>query len=156
MSHRCGYGVAIVATVFFFMSSPASVRAQGKAAAAKELRCTFPLNTTATWSKDDSPEAVVKPSKLILRFHAINTDEGSAELMNGSVGSGITVQLGGKNLHFIQSFRTGPLYVTTVFDLETSSGKLKAVHSRHELFKVPLDGATSSPEQYAGECEIVK
>jgi hypothetical protein len=46
--------------------------------------------------------------------------------------------------------------VTTVFDLETSSGKLKAVHSRHELLKVPLDGTTSSPEQYVGECEIEK
>ena len=54
----------------------------------------------------------------------------------------------------MQSFRTGPLYTTTVFDQETTHGKFKAVHSRHESFAMPLAGATSSPEQYYGECEI--
>lgn len=128
---------------------------QENAPIAKALRCTFPLNTTATWSSEGSPEAVLKPSKLVLRFDSINTDEGTAELKSGSVGSGITAQLAGRNLHFIQSFRNGPLYVTTVFDQLTKAGKLKAVHSRHEYFKVPLEGATSSPEQYYGECEIL-
>jgi hypothetical protein len=98
----------------------------------------------------------VKETKLVLIFDSINTDEGSAELKNGSVGTGITVQLAGGNLHFIQAFRSGPLYVTTVFDKEPSGGKLKAVHSRHEYLRVPLEGATSSPEQYYGECEITK
>ena len=54
----------------------------------------------------------------------------------------------------MQSFRSGPLYTTTVFDKETSGGKFKAVHSRHEYFTIPVPGATSSPEQYYGECEI--
>jgi hypothetical protein len=54
----------------------------------------------------------------------------------------------------MQVFRTGPLYTTTVFDKDTD-GRLKAVHSRHEYFAVPLAGATSSPEQYYGECEVV-
>jgi hypothetical protein len=45
--------------------------------------------------------------------------------------------------------------VTTVFDQETTGGKLRAVHSRHESFITPLEGSTSSPEQYYGECEIV-
>jgi len=58
-------------------------------------------------------------------------------------------------VHFMQVFRTGPLYTTTVFDKD-ANGKLKAVHSRHEYFAVPLPGATSSPEQYYGECEITK
>ena len=76
-------------------------------------------------------------------------------MRNGSVGSEITVQSFGRNLHFMQSFRTGPPYLTTVFNHETVGGKLKAVHSRHELFKVPLEGATSRPWQYYGECEIL-
>ena len=97
----------------------------------------------------------MKSSKLLLRFESINTDEGTAELKNGSVASGLTVQLAGGNLHFIQSFRSGPLYFTTVFDKESTGGKLKAVHSRHELLTPPLEGATSSPEQYYGECEVV-
>jgi hypothetical protein len=49
----------------------------------------------------------------------------------------------------------GPVYITTIFDRESRGRKLKAVHSRHEFFAVPLPGATSSPEQYYGECEIV-
>jgi len=147
--------VAFAATAVLVASTPAPIQAQGKAASAKSLRCTFSLMATATWNKDGAPEAAVKPSKLVLRFDSINTDEGTAQLRNGTVGTGLTVQLSNGNLHFTQSFRTGPLYLTTVFDKETSAGKLKAVHSRHEYFTVPLEGATSSPEQYLGECEVV-
>ena len=103
---------------------------------------------------DGAPEAAVNPSKLVLLFDAINTDEGTAQLRNGSVGSDIIVRSSNGYLNLIQSFRSGPLYTTTVFDKETSGGKLKAVHSRHEYFTTPLPGATSSPEQYYGECEI--
>lgn len=124
-------------------------------AGAKSLRCTFPLNATGTWKKDGSPDAAVQPATLVLVYESINTDEGTARLRSGSVGSDIVARLSGGYLHFIQSFRTGPLYTTTVFDQETTGRKLKAVHSRHELFTVPLPGSTSSPEQYYGECEVV-
>jgi hypothetical protein len=155
MTNKHVLGVAITAVMLSFASSAAPVQAPVKAATAKALRCTFSLNTTANWKADGSPDAAVKPSKLLLRFDTINTDEGTAELRSGTVGTGVTAQLAGRNLHFIQSFRTGPLYVTTVFDQETTGGKLKAVHTRHEFLKVPLEGSTSSPEQYVGECEVV-
>jgi hypothetical protein len=128
--------------------------AQGRTANAKSIRCAFPLNATGTWKKDGPPDAVVKPATLVLLFDSINIDEGTARLRSGSVGSEIIVRLAGGYLHFLQQFRSGPLYTTTVFDKETSGGKLKAVHSRHEFFDVPLAGATSSPEQYYGECEV--
>lgn len=129
--------------------------AQGKPAAAKSLRCTFPLNATGAWKKEGPPDAAIKPATLVLIFESINTDEGTARLRSGSVGSDIVVRSSGGYLHFIQSFRSGPLYTTTVFEQETSGGKFKAVHSRHEYFAVPLPGATSSPEQYYGECEAM-
>ena len=44
----------------------------------------------------------------------------------------------------MQVFRTGPLYTTTVFDKD-AGGKLKAVHSRHEYFAVPLRGRHVEP-----------
>jgi hypothetical protein len=91
---------------------------------------------------------------LVLRFDSIDPDGGTAQLRSGTVGSEITVRLAEGYLHFMQVFRTGPLYITTVFDVADTSGKFKAVHSRHEFFAVPLPGATSSPEQYYGECEI--
>jgi len=123
-------------------------------AAAKSLRCTFPLIATGTWKKDGQPDAGVKMSSLVLIFDSINTDDGTAKLRNGTMESEVVVRSVTGYLHLMQSFRTGPLYTTTVFDKESSDGKFKAVHSRHEYFTTPLEGATSSPEQYYGECEI--
>ena len=153
MSLRITVLLALAAAVV--LNSDVTLRAQEKPQSPKSLRCTFPLIASGTWNKDGAPDATVKAAKLILRFDAINVDEGTAELKNGTVGTGVTVQSAGGNLHFVQAFRSGPLYVTTIFGKEIKPGKLKAVHSRHELFSVPLEGATSSPEQYYGECDIV-
>ena|SRR6185436_16525693 len=150
MSFRFIVVPALIAAVVLI----APVRAQEKAETVKAFRCTFPLISVGTWNKNGSPEAVLKPSTLILRFDSVNVDEGTAELKSGTVGSGITVQSAGGNIHFVQAFRSGALYVTTIFGKEISPGKLRAVHSRHEYFNVPLDGATSSPEQYYGECDV--
>jgi len=150
MSFRFIVVPALIAAVVLI----APVRAQEKAETVKAFRCTFPLISVGTWNKNGSPEAVLKPSTLILRFDSVNVDEGTAELKSGTVGSGITVQSAGGNIHFVQAFRSGALYVTTIFGKEISPGKLRAVHSRHEYFNVPLDGATSSPEQYYSECDV--
>ena len=130
--------------------------AQARIGSARSIRCTFPRISTGTWTKDGSPEATVKPSSLVLRFEEIDTDTGIAQLRNGSVGSDVTVRLAEGYLHFMQAFRTGPLYTTTVFEAGATGGKFKAVHSRHEYFTVPLPEATSSPEQYYGECEVLR
>ena len=143
-----------LALVFLF-ALVSSAAGQGKTASAKSLRCTFQLNATGTWNKQGTAEAAVKPaSTLVLAFDSINADDGTGELKNGSTGTEVIVRLTAGYLHFIQAFRTGALYTTTVFDKETTGGKLKAVHSRHEYFAVPLAGSTSSPEQYYGECEV--
>jgi hypothetical protein len=129
--------------------------AQTRIAGVKSLRCSFSRNATGTWTKDGAPEATVRSISLVLRFDSIDPDGGTAQLRNGTVGSEVTVRLAEGYLHFMQAFRTGPLYTTTVFDIGDKSAKLKAVHSRHEYFSVPLPGATSSPEQYYGECEVL-
>lgn len=129
--------------------------AQLRIANVKTLRCSFPTHAVGTWGKDGAPNAAVQSTPLVLRFDSIDPDSGTAQLRNGTVGSEVTVRLAEGYLHFMQSFRTGPLYTTTVFDVGDASGKFKAVHSRHEYFAVPLPGATSSPEQYYGECEIL-
>lgn len=130
--------------------------AQSRIAGAKSLRCTFPRSSTGTWKKDGSPDATVKPASLVLRFDAIDIETGVAQLRNGSVGSDVTVRLAEGYLHFMQAFRTGPLYTTTVFEAGATGNKFKAVHSRHEFFSTPLPDATSSPEQYYGECEVLR
>ena len=148
-------GAASLAVVLALLAGATEILAQSRIASAKSLRCSFPRNATGTWTKDGMPEATVRSTALVLRFDSIEPDSGTAQLRNGSVGTEVTVRLAEGYLHFMQAFRTGPLYVTTVFDVGDKSGKLKAVHSRHEYFSVPLPGATSSPEQYYGECEIV-
>jgi len=147
--------VAIVAAALIFSGTMLTrAKPQRGAGAAKSIRCVFSLTATGTWKKDGVPEAAVKPASLLLLFDSINPDEGTAQLRNGSAGSDIIVRASEGYLNLIQSFRSGPMYTTTVFDKESTAGKLKAVHSRHEYFTTPLPGATSSPEQYYGECEV--
>ena len=145
-----------IAVVLFFYGLPLAPRSTGQGsrlAAAKTLRCSFPLTVVSAWKKDGQPDVVQKPATLVLRFDTIETDEGTAKLRNGSMESEIIARAADGYLHLMQSFRSGPMYVTTVFDKGPGGGKFKAVHSRHEYFDVPLAGATSSPEQYYGECE---
>ena len=141
-------------TVCVVLAPYASFASDGALATAKRLRCTFQTNAVGNWKKDGSTETAVKTPKLILLFEQIDPDEGTAKQRSGSMLSDIVVKQTGGYLHFMQSFRSGPLYTTTVFDKQTTAGKFKAVHSRHEYFTIPVPGATSSPEQYYGECEV--
>jgi hypothetical protein len=154
MSNRNVLGMASVAIALALTLSARDAAAQGRIASVKSLRCTFSRQAAGSWKKDGVADAALKPATLVLRFESIDPDQGTAQLRNGSVGSDITVRLAEGYLHLMQAFRTGPLYTTTVFDAGASGGKFKAVHSRHEYFSVPLPDATSSPEQYYGECEV--
>jgi hypothetical protein len=128
---------------------------QGPLAKAKSIRCTFPIMSVGTWGKE-KPEIQVKPSTIDpMEFVGINIDEGTAELKSNYGKYDIIVRYASGYLHFIQSFHDGHLYVTTILEKKTASGKLKAMHSRHEYMDVLLPGYTSSPEQHVGECEIL-
>ena len=148
--------VLALAACLFMVPSRAQDAPKGKLASAKSIKCTFPLIVVGTWNGDQA-KAEVKTAKLVLQFEDINTDEGTAR-MEGSLGGtyDITVRYAGGYLHFIQSFLDGPLYTTTILEKQTPGGKLKAMHSRHEFTDFALPGFTSSPEQYYGECEILK
>jgi len=108
-----------------------------------------------TWNSG-AATAEVKPAKMTVGFDQIDTDDGTARVVGAFGPSDIIVKLSAGTLHFVQAFREGPLYTTTIFSHESRGGKLKAVHTRHEYTEVSLPGFTSRPEQYYGECEIVK
>jgi hypothetical protein len=131
------------------------IAAQGRIATAKSLRCRFSLGATGRWERDGAPQSAVAPAKLTLLFEAIDADNGTAQLRNGTVATEVIARQSGSYLHLMQLFKTGAMYTTTVFDQEATRGAFRAVHSRHESFTVPLPGATSTPEQYYGECQIV-
>ena len=145
---------AVIGWVAAAVLTGAPVVAQSRLASIKGLRCTFTRNAVGSWKQDGSVDGAVKPSTLVLRLEAIDSDSGTAKLKNGSMSSEITVKLTGGYLHFMQAFRTVPLYTTTVFD-NPAGTTFKAVHSCHEYFTPPVPGSTSSPEQYYGECTPV-
>ena len=122
-------------------------------ATVKTLRCVFPLVATGTWNNGVA-QATVTQTELRVVYKSINTDEGTAESVGQFGRSDIIAKLSSRALHLIESFRDGPVYMTTVFNSESRPGKLKAVHTRHEYTDVKVLGFTSSPEQYYGECDV--
>ena len=136
----------------------AQTPAQNSLADVKALKCAFTLMTVGTWTKD-VPSAEVTPTKLSMQFDAIDTQDGTANVIDVSAAAAgaphITVRLLADNLHFLAMNVSGSVYLTTVFaDKESrSSGRFKAVHTRHEFTAVRLTGWTSRPEQYYGYCQ---
>ena len=127
----------------------------GPLARAKAVKCTFSTMSVGTWTKE-KVDVQVKPSTTpVLEFFGINVDEGTAELKSPYGKYDIIVRYANGYLHFIQSFLDGHVYVTTILEKKTDSGKLKAMHSRHEYTDVSLPGYTSRPEQHVGECEVL-
>jgi hypothetical protein len=126
--------------------------------AIQNLKCSFTLMTTGTWNKD-VPAAEVTPATLSMQFKDIDTQEGTANIVEVSSSSAgaphIIVRLLADNLHFLAMNISGSVYLTTVFADRDSraGGKFKAVHTRHEYTQVRLTGWTSRPEQYYGFCE---
>ena len=144
-----------IAAVLLLVPYSSSAQEKGALAKVTSIRCTFSLMALGTWA-GEQPKAEVKPGKLVLQFDEVNADEGTARLESGFGKYDIIVRYADGYLHFIQSFLNGPLYTTTVLEKKTSAGKLKAMHSRHEHTDFALPGFTSSPEQYYGECEVLK
>ena len=123
--------------------------------AARVVSCTFTTMASGTWNGGVAV-AETKASTFSLGFDEIDADQGTARVIGAFGPSDIIVRFSAGTLHFVQAFREGPLYATTIFPQESQGAKLKAVHTRHEYTEVTLPGFTSRPEQYYGECEIVR
>jgi hypothetical protein len=143
----------------FAMLLAASVTAQvpnapaARLVNAKSMSCTFSIVATGTW-KDGVAESTSKPAKLKIAFTAIDTQDGTADAVGDSGKSHITVRAVGNYLNLMQMDPYGAIYLTTVFNTESTGGRLLAVHTRHEYTPVQLPGLTSRPEQYYGDCEV--
>ena len=152
-------------TALFFTLSLQTLFAQAPAPVAladiQRLKCSFTLMAIGTWEKN-VPSAEVTKVNLAMQFDAIDTQDGTANVIDVSAASAgaphITVRVLGENLHFLAMNVSGSVYLTTVFaDRESRGGAaFKAVHTRHEFTQVRLSGWTSRPEQYYGQCEAVK
>jgi hypothetical protein len=119
----------------------------------KTLTCVFTAQAKGNWT-GGVPKVDVTAPKLSVQFDEIDTDDGTAKAKGEFGSSDILVRVASGTLHLMQSFRTGPLHVTSVFARETQPGRLLAVHTRHEFTAVALPGFTSRPEQYYGDCDL--
>ncbi len=150
-THVASVGMFVV--MFALAAVESRAAAQNGLADVTAATCAFTLVATGTWT-DAEPEVELDPSTLQVRFVGIDTDLATAEVEGLFGQSHLITRLSGDYLHFMQMFSSGPLYVATIIDRETSGGKLKAVHTRHEYTDIRLTGHTSRPEQYYGECEV--
>jgi len=140
-----------------------ALHAQASAPAAltsvQRLKCSFTQKALGTWGKDLVPAIEMLPAKLSMVFDAIDTQDGTANVLDVTAPDAgaphITVRLLADNLHFLQMNISGSVYLTTVFaDRDSRSGQNStAVHTRHEYTATRLTGWTSRPEQYYGQCE---
>jgi hypothetical protein len=144
---------SVVALSLAASSSVAAQKLEERLEAVKILSCVFTAQAKGNWTGGTAKVDVVVP-KLSLEFYEIDTDEGTAKAKGEFGSSDILVRVASGTLHLLQSFRTGPLHVTSVFARETQPGRLLAVHTRHEFTAVALPGFTSRPEQYYGDCEL--
>jgi hypothetical protein len=128
----------------------------------QRLKCSFTLRALGTWEKDLVPVVEQTPAKLSMVFDAIDTQDGTANVLDVTAPDAgaphITVRVLANNLHFLAMNISGSVYLTTVFaDRESRAGaNFKAVHTRHEFTPTRLTGWTSRPEQYYGQCEVQK
>ena len=130
--------------------------------AVKRLKCSFTLKALGTWQKDLVPTVEQLPAKLSMVFDEIDTQDGTANVIDVTAPDAgaphITVRVLANNLHFLAMNISGSVYLTTVFADRDSrtTGNFKAVHTRHEFTPTRLTGWTSRPEQYYGQCEVLK
>lgn len=120
---------------------------------ARTVRCEFSTMAVGDW-KDGVAQTATRSATLSLRFESVDVDGGTAEAVGPFGPSEINVRVTGNALHFMQSFREGPLYLTTVIGRPTKDGRWPAVHTRHEYMDVSLPGYTSRPEQDDGSCAV--
>lgn len=157
---RCCWRLAVMVLVL----NDSGLHAQTPAAltSVQRLKCTFTQKALGSWDKDAVPTVELTPAKLSMVFDAIDTQDGTANVIDVTAPDAgaphITVRLLANNLHLMAMNISGSVYLTSVFADRDSraGGTFKAVHTRHEYTATRLTGWTSRPEQYYGQCEVVK
>ena len=123
---------------------------------ARGVRCEFRNLATGTWARNGTPTGRVTTQAISVAFANINLEVATADV-DAKLGAVYAIaQFSGTSLHFILVGSAGYVHTTTVFDAPGRPGRFKAVHSRHEYNDVALPGYTSRPEQYYGDCEVIR
>lgn len=120
---------------------------------ATRIECLFTRKVTTVWD-EGAPSVTVDAADFELAFFDIDIEAGSAEAEGRFGDEFIVLRYADGYLHFMQMFRDGPLYVTTIIARETVPGRIMALHSRHEFSPSIAAGFTRLPETYLGDCAL--
>jgi len=151
-----------VVVMMALIGSPLDAQTPAALTSVQRLKCTFTQRAVGTWDKDAVPSVELTPAKLSMVFDAIDTQDGTANVIDVTAPDAgaphITVRLLANNLHLMAMNISGSVYLTSVFADRDSNvgGTFKAVHTRHEFTPTRLTGWTSRPEQYYGQCQVEK
>lgn len=108
--------------------------------------CTF--DKGESWSYDAGKFTNAPPSTLTFRIDSIDLEGQKAVLVSGESKGALRVVRALNANHFLEVANEGFLNLTTVYDLDASTGVHPAVHSRHfGIFGQPVFA------QYAGTCK---
>jgi hypothetical protein len=154
--HRSILSAAVIFVVIV-NARAASAQEPLTLATVTKMKCTFPIMWMGDWTKPGDAQGKSDKSDLTVTYDAIDTQDGTAQVSGFTGNFYITVRLvANVALHLLHTDAAGPVYMTTVFNKPAHPGTFKAVHTRHEFTEVSLPGFTSRPEQYVGECELLK
>jgi hypothetical protein len=117
------------------------------------LRCHFSATTSVLW-KDGQPEVRTEQIESRVTFPVVDIQDGTAEIGGEQGRRFATTVLSDGTLFLMESTR-GSLDVTTVFAIESSPGKLKAVRAHHQYLFLTVPPFVTDPavSQSYGECE---
>ena len=112
-----------------------------------QFSCKFEIGNTWTFEAGKFQSAA--PAALSLEIQDINLEGQAAKLIDGEKPAGTLRIVRALNAnHFLEVANEGFLNLTTIYDLEPSTGSYPAVHSRHfGLLGQPIFA------QYAGFCK---
>ena len=136
---------------FATLLSVALACAPGRTLAAGEIPDQFSckFETGNTWTYEAGKFQSAPPSALSLEIQDINLEAQAAKLIADQKPAGTLRIVRALNAnHFLEVANEGFLNLTTIYDLDTTTGNYPAVHSRHfGLMGQPIFA------QYAGFCK---
>ncbi|HML28569.1 MAG TPA: hypothetical protein PKE16_06980 [Hyphomicrobium sp.] len=133
-------GLVLIATFF------ASHAALAQNDLPTHFACDF--NQGYAWTYEAGKYKAAPPADLSFDIGSIDLERQTASLiLDGKVAKGLKIVRAINANHFIEVVNEGFLNLTTIYDLDTATGKYPAIHSRHfGLFGQPVFA------QYAGFC----
>ena len=147
----------VLAIAAFLSQSPSAAGlfqdTQNPLASLRGLRCRFSVTSSVVW-KDGKPDVRTDARESRVTITNIDMQDGSAEVPGPRGRRFATITLSDGSL-FVMESTEGALHVTSVFAVESSPGKFKAVRAEYSYVYLTVPPLVPDPtvSHSYGECE---